>query len=169
MQESAHLHSWASAYGRSRLAALGVLTGALVGGCNQKAPPPPKVETRAAGNIVSALEGEGSIDATIQRNATPNDLHQIVLFYHQYQLANGRPPGGLDEFLDYMERDAQKLARALREGRLAIVYNVRNPGSNQIIAFETSADTEGVHYVAMGDATVHKLHGRDLRAALRPR
>jgi hypothetical protein len=105
------------------------------------------------------------IKRTIDKSGAMNELHQIALFYQQFNTEMGRSPAKLEEFTDYIKRDAQRATKNLQDGAYILVLNARL-GSNSVLAYEKEPDRNGIQYVALGDGSVQKMTPDQLKAAL---
>jgi hypothetical protein len=112
-----------------------------------------------------AVLSSGQIARTIERPAVQNDLRQLAIFYKACQAEFGRVKS-VEQFKNYIKRDAPKLYRALEKGVYVIVPNVK-AGSNNVVAYERAPDSAGQHIVAMGDATIRTMTTAQLQAALK--
>jgi hypothetical protein len=105
------------------------------------------------------------IKRTIDKSGAMNELHQIALFYQQFNTEMGRSPAKLEEFTDYIKRDAPRATKNLQDGAYVLVLNARL-GSNSVLAYEKEPDRNGIQYVALGDGSVQKMTPDQLKAAL---
>jgi hypothetical protein len=126
--------------------------------------PPPQP---AGGGGGPAPQNAGGMDVkrTINKGGAMNELHQIALFYQQFNTEMGRSPGKVEEFIDYIKRDAPRATKNLQDGAYVLVLNARM-GSNSVLSYEKEPDRNGIQYVALGDGSVQKMTPEQLKAAL---
>jgi hypothetical protein len=116
--------------------------------------------------------GGGAVMAVrkaVDREKAANDLKQIALFYQQFAQENGHPPANLQEFLGYMQRDAGKIAQALKDGWYVVYWNVRidqlpSGASNTVLAYEKEVPKEG-GWVQMADTSGRRMTAQEFAAA----
>jgi len=120
-------------------------------------PPPPQANKNAGG---------GGIDLkrTIQKADAMNQTKNIATLYFSFSTDMGHPPATKEEFMEYIKSSAGKEYKSLQEGDFTLVPKAQ--GGNAVVAYEQNADSNGNHFVAMGDGSVQKMTTQDLRAAL---
>ncbi len=109
-----------------------------------------------------------SLKKAITRQAVPNDLRQIALSYQGYIDTFHKPPAKLEDLKADLQ-GAGKLYQAIEDGYYVVVWKVRQPSSNTILAYEKDADSDGMRFVVTGDNAVKKLNEQDFQAALASR
>src|SRR5262249_27783782 len=105
------------------------------------------------------------VKRTIDKSGAMNELHQIALFYQQFNTEMSRSPAKLEEFTDYIKREAPRATKNLQDGVYVLVLNARM-GSNTVLAYEKEPDRNGIQFVALGDGSVQKMTAQDLKTAL---
>ena len=166
-----------------------VLTLGLVAcvGCHKKAPPevgsapatmPVSPQKEVAINKLpplSAKEKRDSINAGggnsaamqvrrgIDRQNAQAYLYNIGVFYHTYNAEFGRSPATMDEFVNYIKRDAQKEVKALQDGLLTL--NLKAPLSSEVVlGYETEPYTDGTRLVMMGDKSIKMMSAQEFQS-----
>jgi hypothetical protein len=94
-----------------------------------------------------------------------NDLRQIALFYRLFDAEFNRGPKSLQEFQDYIKRDAAGLKKALANGTYVLIVG-KKLGAKDILAYEKKPD-KGSHIVARGDGSVTTMSLKELKEALK--
>lgn len=93
-----------------------------------------------------------------------NDLDNIGKFYIMYNTMNGKSPASLNEFLDFMSKDAPSIAKALKEKKYTVTWNANLTGGG-ILAYETETFTDGSRQALKTDGSVHYMTTQDFQAA----
>jgi hypothetical protein len=139
-------------------------------------PAPPRTVTPAppappAGGTVIPGGGGGVMAGRnlAEKQRAGNDLRQIAQVYIQYELDMGRPPANAQEFINYIQRDAAKIARAIQDGWYIVYWNVRpsqlpSGSSNTVLAYDTDTPSQG-GWVAMADGTAKRMTAQEFAAA----
>ncbi|HJT77810.1 MAG TPA: hypothetical protein VJ739_11475 [Gemmataceae bacterium] len=102
----------------------------------------------------------------MERVEAQNQLRQIGVFYRLYKDEMGRDPARLEDFLNYIQRDATREYESLKTGYF--VLNLKRPPTpNSVLAYEKEPYTDGTRLVLMGDCAVVKIMSdAEFRAAL---
>jgi hypothetical protein len=98
---------------------------------------------------------------TAERPRASNELRQIALFYSQYCDETGRPPASMQDFVDYLQRDAPPEAKCIQEGIYLVFWNANLNAlpagrSATILAYTRDTPTEG-GLAAMADGSVQRI------------
>lgn len=93
-----------------------------------------------------------------------NDLDNIGKFYIMYNTMNGKSPASLNEFLDFMSKDAPSIAKALKEKTYTVTWNANLTGGG-VLGYETETFTDGSRQVLKTDGSVHYMTAQDFQAA----
>jgi hypothetical protein len=109
--------------------------------------------------------GAGGLRRTVDRPKVRNDLDQLYKFYNLFINDLGHAPKTLDEFKEYIKRDAHQLYQRLSEGYYGLVVGTR-PAGNSILAYERVPDASGDHIVIRGDHSLDTLKTDALNKAL---
>jgi hypothetical protein len=91
-------------------------------------------------------------------------LKQIGTFYISYNADFNRSPRTLEEFKNYIKRDAQAEVKALEDGLLTLKLNAQL-SSNTVLAYETEPYRD-MRLVLFGDGHVKMMNTQDFQAAL---
>lgn len=92
----------------------------------------------------------------MERVEAQNQLRQIGLFYRTYKDEMGRDPARLEDFLNYIQRDATREYESLKTGYFVLNLN-RPPTPSSVLAYEKEPYTDGTRLVLMGDCAVVKI------------
>lgn len=103
----------------------------------------------------------------MERVEAQNQLHQIGIFYRLYKDEMGRDPARLEDFLNYIQRDARREYESLKTGYF--VLNLKQPATpTSVLAYEKEPYTDGTRLVLMGDCAVVKIMSdAEFQAALK--
>ena len=93
-----------------------------------------------------------------------NYLDQIGKFYTIYFNEFGRAPKTLEEFENYIKRDAQAEVKALEDGLLTLNLKA-TLSTNVVLGYETES-YRGMRAVVFGDGHVQMMNEQDFKAAL---
>jgi hypothetical protein len=172
---------------RHALAVVLMLGFAACVGCHKKAPPEvgsapatmpaspqkevpitklPPLSVKEKRDTVNAGGGNSAAMAVrrgIDRQRAQNYLAQIGLFYHTYYAEFGRTPTTMDEFVNYIKRDAQQEVKALQDGLLTL--NLKAGLSSEVVlGYETEPYTDGSRLVMMGDKSVKIMSAQEFQS-----
>lgn len=113
------------------------------------------------GNAASMAVRRGADNATIR-----NDLHQLGILYKAYVAENGNGPRSLDDFLNYIQRDAQAIHKRFKDQVYTLNLLAKSTGDS-VVVFETDAFAgDGMRNVLMGDGSVKKMNEAELKQGL---
>jgi prepilin-type processing-associated H-X9-DG protein len=101
----------------------------------------------------------------MDREKIQNYLTQIGVFYNDYNTTFGRSPKTLEEFENYIKRDAHGEVEALKDGFLTLKLNTPL-SSNAVLAYETEPYRD-MRHVLFGDGHVKMMNTQDFQAALK--
>jgi hypothetical protein len=91
----------------------------------------------------------------VKRAVDMEDLKNFALAYFQYAALNGRGPGGVKDISDSLPR---KMIGALHDDSVyVVIWNVRNPSTETVIAYAAEPDSYGKRLVARGDGSVTRM------------
>lgn len=131
-------------------------------------PPPPQPvvqpEQEKFKDIGDKKRSTTGIRARADRPARMNELRQIALFYVQYRDTLNRPPKTVQDFTEYIKRDAPGIVQAIDEKYYVLVPNVRGDG---IVAYERDPDQNNRHAVAHASTPVEEISTQELLAQLK--
>jgi hypothetical protein len=136
-------------------------------GFKEPPPPPPPVKP----NFDKVEIGEkprpaNSIRARVDRSERLNELKQIGSLYQQYVVNFNKPPATVQDFTEYIKRDAPGIKKAIDEKYYIIVPKV-TAGSG-IVAYEFDPDTNSRHGITLMGGTAHDdMTTQELVAALK--
>jgi hypothetical protein len=104
-----------------------------------------------------------------ERTKLANDLHQIGLFYKQYEAENGQAPANMQAFLDYIRNDSNKIAASIQNGTIIVYWNVRSSAlpsgaSNTVLGYDAAVPRSG-GWVLMADGTEQRITAEDFAKA----
>jgi hypothetical protein len=109
--------------------------------------------------------GAGGVRRAIDRPKVQNDLRNVATFYNTFFAEMGRGPKTVDEFMQYIMRDARQLHQVLSEGYYVLVL-VARPGGATILAYEKTPDAQGLQMAVRGDGSVSSMTAQELQKAL---
>ena len=89
----------------------------------------------------------------INRVERRNELRNIGQLYTAYTADFGRPPGKVEEFLKYIERDARELHKAIADKYYVVLPNVKSG----MVAYEYDPDNTGRHGIADVSGVVEEI------------
>ncbi len=128
-------------------------------------PQPPPEKKPPPKDIGEGKRVTDSIRARADRPGRLNELRQIGLFYAQYRDTFNKPPRNVQDFVEFIKRNAPQIKKAFEEKYYFLVVNVRDNG---IVAYEFDPDTQGRHGVAeMGGRSHDDMTTDELVAALK--
>jgi hypothetical protein len=130
---------------------------------NAKRAPAPKVEQR---QDATRAPVKGGLRERITRVKVPEELHNLAIFYKTYFDTMNRAPSTSEEFRSYIEREAGKLAEAIKDKYYTVVCKIQDLRSGTVVAYEREADEEGKRWVVTGDAAARKMDENELQKAL---
>lgn len=130
----------------------------------EKKPEPPDVlqvkEKPAPKGLVQ------NVRASAYRPERQNDLKQIAIYFRTFtDERNGKNPKTDDEFIDYIKREANHLAKAIAEKYYILNLKVNMRNANGIIAYESLIDAGG-YQAARVDGSVQAIPEDELRKLL---
>ena len=157
---------------------------ALIAGCKKKPiaePEAPKkevpisqlppVNSKAEKERRARVGGDAGPSAAMDvrrgmdRQKAQGYLTQIGLFYIAYNTEFGRSPKTLEEFENYIKRDAHNEVKALEDGLLTLKLNAPL-SSNVVLGYETEP-YRGMRLVLSGDGHVKMMNDQEFQAALK--
>jgi hypothetical protein len=127
-------------------------------GCAKTAPSPTKTQAPLSAGGIARDAAPGSLRQKISRAGVLNELHELGIFYIMYNTENNRSPGSLEEFRPYIQRDAPKLYKAIKDGFYEVKWKVTEMNAENLLAYEKTGDEIGGHQALMGDGHVTKLN-----------
>ena len=120
--------------------------------------PLPKLNPQAKGVVQSVRNAA-------YRPERLNDLREIARFFNLYVNDIGRNPKTEDEFVQYLQRDAPKIAEALREKYYVVNLKAKVASSQSVVAYEKLTEAN-CHQTARGDCSVSLVTPEDLAKLL---
>jgi hypothetical protein len=144
-----------------------ILVAALVlTGCRKKsvvtapvAVPGPPVSTAPDPHLGGAAQpghAKTIVRRGMERVEAQNQLRQIGIFYRTYKDEMGRDPARLEDFLEYIKRDATREYESLKTGYFVLNLKSR-PTATSVLAYEKEPFNDGTRLVLMGDCAVVKI------------
>jgi hypothetical protein len=135
---------------------------------NQPADPPPAKPAQPNHDKVDI--GEKKRDNTnirlrIERTARLNELRQIGLFYTQYRTEFNKPPPAVQDFVNYIKRDAPAIVQAIDEKYYVVLPKVS--ANSGIVAYERDPDSAGRHGVVDSSGAPRDITTDELVAAVK--
>jgi hypothetical protein len=111
--------------------------------------------------------GAGGLRRVADMPKVRNEVRNVALAYIAFFADHGRYPKTEAEFKTYVKRDpnTRRLSEALEQGVYVVVLTA-NPSSNAVLVYEKTPDQKGIHFVAMGDASVSAMTTQELEKAL---
>ncbi|MCS7047403.1 MAG: hypothetical protein NZO58_13680, partial [Gemmataceae bacterium] len=131
-------------------------------------PPQPQTPPQGVPFAKGAHPQQGlsqSIRAAGYRPERQNELRTIAMFFTQFHTEFNRNPRTEDEFIQYLQREAPKIAEALREKYYVLNLRARLT-SDSAIAYESLTEAN-CHQTARGDGSVGLVSPEDLQRMLR--
>jgi hypothetical protein len=127
----------------------------------QAAPPAPTPQ------LGGALPGKAQtrVREVMDRAQAENQLHQIGVMLQTYSSENSQYPTRLDDFLNYIKRDAPREHQSLQTGYFVMTLNPR-PMAATATVYEKDPDTSGMRLVLMGDGSVQRMNEGQFKAAV---
>jgi hypothetical protein len=116
------------------------------------------------GQVVQGGGAVQNIRRAARRTVDLNELKNFALAYQQHALLNGQGPKGLDDLKGSV---TSNLTEAIKEGHCVVVWEVRNGGSNTVIAYVKEPDISGTRVVALGDGSARRMQDAEFQAALK--
>jgi|SRR5579884_2522002 len=164
---------------RTRTVAVGgtLVAALLLAGCPKPKAPAPSAGTPAAGTPVAQTptphlagappgKAQTRVREVMDRVQAENQLHQIGILLKGYETDFNRYPTRLDDFLEYIKRDAPREYESLKTGYFVMTLDPR-PTSEKGIVYEKDPDLSGMHLVLMGDCnSVQRLNEQEFKAAV---
>jgi hypothetical protein len=127
-------------------------------------PEQPRREARSAGEIIGSA-GQ-NVRQGVARQANKTTLHQLGLFFQNFNGENGRPPRNKEEFITYIKQDAPKYVEELQDETYVVRWNTPM-SSNNILIYERYPLSNGTRLVLLGDGSVHTMTEQEFQAALK--
>ena len=130
----------------------------------QKPPEPPPAKP-AKPNFDKADIGDkprptNNIRLRAERPGRLNELRQIGLFYQTYRSEFNKPPQTVQEFAEYIKRDAPAIKQAIEEKYYVVLPRVM---ANQgIVAYEFDPDTASRHGVVDSTGAAQEITTAEL-------
>ncbi len=117
------------------------------------------------GNGPGVNGGRGAVE----RTKIANDLHQIGIFYKIFETDNGRAPANMQEFLDSIRNDSNKIAASIQNGTIIVYWNVRgsalpNGAGNTVLGYDAAVPRSG-GCVLMADGMEKSMTAEDFAKA----
>ena len=123
--------------------------------------PPPQPMLQVKGNAPKGLTQ--NVRAAAYRPERLNELKQIGLFFHTFvDERNGKNPKSDEEFIDYIRRDSNSLALAIKEKYYILNLKVNMRDAGGVIAYESLIDGPGYQSVRV-DGSVGPLCEDELK------
>jgi hypothetical protein len=132
------------------------------------ADPPPAKPARP--NFDKVDIGEKKRDNTnirlrAERPARQNELRQMGLFYFQYRTEFNKPPPTVQDFVNYIKRDASAIVQAIDEKYYVVLPKVS--ADSGIVAYERDPDSAGRHGVVDSSGAPRDISTEELVAAVK--
>jgi hypothetical protein len=106
-----------------------------------------------------------NIRLRIERTARLNELRQMGLFYTQYRTEFNKPPPTVQDFVNYIKRDAQAIVQAIDEKYYVVLPKVS--ADSGIVAYERDPDSAGRHGVVDSSGAPRDITTEELVAAVK--
>jgi hypothetical protein len=106
-----------------------------------------------------------NIRLRVERTARLNELRQMGLFYTQYRTEFNRPPATVQDFTNYIKRDAPAIVQAIDEKYYVVLPKVS--ADSGIIAYERDPDSAGRHGVVDSSGAPRDITTDELVAAVK--
>jgi hypothetical protein len=140
---------------------------AALAAANKPADPPAKP---AQPNHDKVDIGEKKRDNTnirlrVERTARVNELRQIGLFYFQYRTTFNKPPPTVQDFVNYINRDAQAIVQAIDEKYYVVLPKVS--ADSGLVAYERDPDSAGRHGVVDSSGAPRDITTEELVATVK--
>jgi hypothetical protein len=142
----------------------GVAQGNAAGSKQANPPEQPKQEARSAGEIIGSA-GQNVRQGAV-RQGNKGMLHNLGIFFQQFNSENGRPPANKDEFINYIKRDDPKAVEALQDETYVVHWKTPMQ-ADKILIYERNALSNGTRLVLKGDGSVHTMTEQEFQAALK--
>jgi hypothetical protein len=90
-----------------------------------------------------------------KRVADSGELKHFALAYYEFVVANNRGPASVEDLRGAL---TPKMIQALKDNSVyVVIWNIRNPSSETIIAYVAEPDSYGTRMVAKGDGSVVRM------------
>jgi hypothetical protein len=97
-----------------------------------------------------------------------NDVREIARIYIAYELSFNKPPSKPEDLYDDLVKGgAGKMYSGIKNGTYVVVWNVRNPSSQNVLVYEKNADADGLRWVGRGDGSTEKMNEAQFKQALK--
>jgi hypothetical protein len=159
----------------------GVLVAALaLSGCHKPVPAttaaapapvaqaqPPAQPPAPPPQLGGALPGKAQtrVREVMDRAQAENQLHQIGVMLQTYNTENNGYPTRLEDFLNYIKRDAPREHTSLQTGYFVMTLNPR-PAPGTAVVYEKDPDMSGMRLVVMTDGSVQRMNESQFKAAV---
>jgi len=145
------------------VAVLGIAAGLLMSGCTKKkeeaekpAPPPFQRNEQSLAGMVKQ-----------ERSKIQNDFTNLRYYYRLCaDDRHGQGPAKWEDLKPYIGNDLPSLVKGIEEGRYVVVWKSRM-SSNDLIAYEKQADTNGHHIALYGDGHIVSITSEDLKKSVK--
>ncbi|HMC88978.1 MAG: hypothetical protein E6K70_05680 [Planctomycetota bacterium] len=83
------------------------------------------------------------------------EFHNLALAYYEFVIANNRGPASVQDLRGGL---TPRMIEALKDDSVyVVIWNIRNPSSETIIAYVAEPDSYGTRMVAKGDGSVVRM------------
>ena len=90
-----------------------------------------------------------------KRVADSAEFHNLALAYYEFVIANNRGPASVQDLRGGL---TPRMIEALKDDSVyVVIWNIRNPSSETIIAYVAEPDSYGTRMVAKGDGSVVRM------------
>jgi hypothetical protein len=124
-----------------------------------KPPPPPPKPNYDKVQIGEGKRQAGGIRVRINRVERLNELRQIGLFYQSYRTEFNKAPQTVQQFTEYIKREANQIKQAIDEKYYVLLPNVQGGG---IVAYELDPDTNQRHGVVTANGEADEISTDEL-------
>jgi hypothetical protein len=131
-------------------------------GCQQSASSTAGAK-QAKGSGVQSGGVVQNVRQAVKRAADTEDLKNFALAYFHYVTLNNRGPAGVQDIQDSLPA---KMVEALKDDSVyVVIWNIRNPTSETIVAYAAEPEASGQRLVAKGDGSVTRMSQEDFEKA----
>lgn len=117
-----------------------------------------------SGQVVQGGGAVQNVRRAVRRTVDLAEMKNLALAYSEHALLNGQGPKSLDDLKGSV---SPNLAEAIKEGHCVVVWEIRNGGSNTIIAYVKEPDIYATRVVALGDGSARRMPDPEFQAALK--
>jgi hypothetical protein len=129
--------------------------------------PAPAVAQAPAPHLGGAPPGKAQTRPReiMDRVRAETQLHSMGQLLQTYHGEFNRYPARLEDFLEYIKRDAPHEYESLRTGYFVMTLDPR-PTGDKVVVYEKDQDLNHMHLVLMGDGSVQRMTEDQFQAAV---